>query len=140
MNAEQKAVKACANYVRLRMEIKRLTCVIGEALDHCPGIEGKRLPAGWAIATPEQSRAHDDDLTHLKDAYTPDCDDSDHGYYEPVARFMTDPEVREYLAVCPHCLAAHEAVQLRKAARKSLGAAKRAITLIGRKANAGESA
>jgi hypothetical protein len=135
MTPEQRALHACTDYARLSAEIKRLTRAIGEALDHCPGIEGKRLPAGWTIATPEQSRAHDDDLTHLKEAYTPDCDDSDHGYYEPVARFMTDPEVREYLSVCPHCLAAHEAIQARKAARKSLGAAKRAITMIGRRAN-----
>lgn len=33
---------------------------------------------------------------------------------------------------CPHCLAAHNAIQERKVARRRLGAARRAVTMIGR--------
>ncbi|WP_180979412.1 hypothetical protein [Janthinobacterium sp. AD80] len=33
---------------------------------------------------------------------------------------------------CPYCLAAHNAIQQRKVARKRLGAARRAVTMIGK--------
>jgi hypothetical protein len=69
------------------------------------------------------------DRTHIHEAYTPDMQG-----YPPENVYMEPDDIREYVAVCPHCLAAHEAIQDRKAARKSLGAAKRAITMIGRKA------
>jgi len=128
MNAEEKAVKACANYVRLRMEIKRLTSAIGEAIEYCPGVTGKRRRAETYGGT---TFWHVDDRepTHLKEAYSPDLQG-----FPPEAVYMEEADIREYLAVCPHCLAAHNAIQARKAARKSLGAAKRAITMIGRRA------
>jgi hypothetical protein len=132
MSAEQKALHACADYARLHVEIKRLTLALGDALDHCPGVAGKRLPADWVTCSGDDAQAHHDDITHLKEAYTPETVD---GEYEPHLVWMNDFEIREYLAVCPHCLAAHEAIQARKAARKALGKAKRAITMIGRAAS-----
>jgi hypothetical protein len=126
MNIEQKAVQACANYVRLRTEIKRLSAAIGEAIEYCPGVTGKRRRADthggitfWTI--------DDRDDTHLKTAYA--CDTDEDGRY-----FLTKTEQQEILSACSHCLAAHNAIQARKAARKSLGAVKRQITMIGRKA------
>jgi hypothetical protein len=128
MNAEQKAVAACAKYVRLRMEIKRLSAAIGEAIEYCPGVGGKRRVT-QAFGGATFTNIDESDPTHLKEAYEPDLQG-----YPPEAVYMEPEDILEYLAVCPHCLAAHNAIQARKAARKSLGAAKRAITMIGRKA------
>ena len=67
------------------------------------------------------------DITHLKDAFTPDKDDA--GY----TVFMTDAEIREYLFEnCDCCLKAYGFVLERKAAKKTLGAVKRSIGAIGR--------
>lgn len=127
-----KALKACADYARLSAEIKRLTKAIGDALDGCPGENGKRhateLEDGQIIF------GGDNDETHLKAAYTPETVGD---YYTgPELKYLSEQAVRGHLAgVCPACLAAHEAIQARKAARKSLGAVKRAITLIGRAEN-----
>lgn len=131
MTSEQKALRACAEYARLSGEIKRLKVVLAESLSKCPGENGHlQLPDG--PFDQERINQHYADQTHLKAAYTPEVVE---GHYDRDQVFMTDAEVREYLAACSHCLAAHEAIQARKAARKSLGAAKRAITLIGRRAN-----
>lgn len=118
-----KALKACADYARLNAEIKRLTTVIGEHIGKCPGVNGDLQPAdddGW------YARANKD-RTHLKEAYTPDVQG-----FPPERVFMEDADVLEYLADCPHCLAAHEAIQARKAARKQFAAVKRSIGAIGR--------
>jgi hypothetical protein len=126
MTEEQKALKACADYARLTREIASLKTALGDHLGKCPGVE------------PEGEPCHDDfDFavgdTHLKIAYTPHMS-SGSDYYEPTEVWNNEAQIRAYLAVCPHCLAAHEAIQARKAARRSLGAAKRQIGAIGRKA------
>jgi hypothetical protein len=127
MNAEQKALKACGDYARLSAEIKRLTRLLSDSLAACPGVNGHlQLTANWPIDQADID-LYSADETHLKRAYAFDTDDS--GRY-----FLTHGEQLEVLSACPHCLAAHNAIQQRKAARKSLGAAKRAITMIGRKA------
>jgi len=118
MTEEQKALKACTDYARLTREIASLKSALGDHLGKCAGVR-----------TPELG-----DSTHLSVAYTPEVIESDSHYEDAHNVFMTDVEIRKYLAVCPHCLAAHEAIQARKAARRSLGAAKRQIGLIGRKA------
>lgn len=118
MTDEQKALKACADYARLTREIASLKTALGDHLGKCPGVR-----------TPEIG-----DSTHLSVAYAPELSESD--YFEPYRVWKGDKQIRAYLAICPHCLAAHEAIQQRKAARRSLGAAKRQIGLIGRKAHA----
>lgn len=119
MTPEQKALKACADYARLTREIASLKTALGDYLGKCPGVR-----------TPELG-----DSTHLSVAYTPEVVESDCDYeYSPHNVFRTDAEVRAYLSICPHCLAAHESIQARKAARRSLAAVKRQIGLIGRKA------
>lgn len=127
MTNEQKALKACADYARLTREIASLKTALGDHLGKCKGVE------------PEDAPCHEDfDVavgdTHLRVAYTPELSESD--YFEPYRVWKGDKQIRAYLAICPHCLAAHEAIQARKAARRSLGAAKRQIGLIGRKAQA----
>lgn len=119
MNAEQKALRACADYARLSGEIASLKSALGDHLGKCVGVR-----------TPELG-----DSTHLSVAYTPEVVESDSHYEDAHNVFMTDVEIRKYLAICPHCLAAHEAIQARKAARRSLGAAKRSISMLGRAAN-----
>jgi len=109
----EKALKACAEHARLSAEIKALTKAIGESIGKCQGVDG------------------DLNHTHLKEAYEPYIQG-----FPLEAAYMEPEDVSEYLAVCPHCLAAHEAVQARKAARKSLGAVKRHITMLGRAENA----
>jgi hypothetical protein len=125
MTPEQKALRYCTDYARLSGEIKRLTRAIGDHLSGCPGVNGHlQLPDLF-----DQSEAdlYQADETHLKRAYAVETDDD--GRY-----FLTHGEQLEVLSACSHCLAAHRSIQARKAARKSLGAAKRAITMIGRAA------
>jgi hypothetical protein len=118
---EQKALKACADYARLTREIALLKNAIGDHLFRCPGVEVEVMEEGLPCATTEP---------HLKKAYSGEVV----GEWEPYMRYFSDKEIREQLAVCPHCLAAHEAIQARKAARRSLGSAKRQITILGRNA------
>jgi len=124
-----KALQYCVEYARLSAEIKRLTKAIGEALDQCPGENGKRhsteLEDGRIVY------GGDEDPTHLKAAYTPETVGD---YYSgPEQEWLSDEQIREHLAgVCPSCLAAHDAIQRRKVARKSFGALKRSITATGR--------
>lgn len=116
MNIEKSAVKACADYARLMREIASLKTALGDHLGKCPGVR-----------TPEHG-----DSTHLGLAYIPELSGGSE-YYEPTQVWKSESQIRDFLAICPHCLAAHEAIQARKAARRSLGAAKRQISLIGRK-------
>lgn len=129
-----KALKACADYARLSAEIKQLTKAIGDHLDFCRGVNGKR-----ASVELEDGRivyvGDDHDETHLKGAYTPTITEPTY-YSEGETRYLSDKQIRERLACCPACFAAHEAIQARKAARKSLGATKRFITMLGRAENA----
>jgi len=120
-----KALKACADYARLNAEIKELTKLISGALRYCKGVRGT-----CGVAEDGMQYGEHDDVTHLKDAFTPDKNDE--GY----ALFMTDSEIREYLSEnCACCLKAYEFVLERKAAKKSFGVVKRAISAIGRAEN-----
>lgn len=130
LNDEQKALKACGNYARLSAEIKHLTRVIGDRLSGCLGVDGHLKLPDWASAG-EAMEYRKEDETHLKQAYRGEVVDD---AWEPYLRHYSAAELTEQLSVCPHCLAAHIAIQQRKAARKSLGSAKRSITMIGRAA------
>ncbi|MET3631614.1 hypothetical protein [Burkholderia sp. 572] len=117
-----KALKACADYARLNAEIKRLTSEIASVLHYCKGVRGT-----YGIGEDGMVYGDPNDVTHLKDAFTPDKDDQ--GY----AVFMTDAEIREYLFEnCDCCLKAYGFVLERKLAKKALGAVKRSIGAIGR--------
>jgi hypothetical protein len=112
-------MEACRNYVRWQQEIKRLTFEIAFALGKCSGIKGTLLA----------DFADNGDETHLADVYR--------GYtggdpYEPDQCYYSSDEVVEHLAACEHCLAAHRAIQERKAARQKFGAAKRWVIRVGK--------
>lgn len=120
-----KALKACADYAHLNSEIKQLTKLIGDALHYCKGVRGT-----CGVGDDGMKYGDHDDDTHLKSAFTPDIDDEGH------AMWMTDSDIREYLFEnCDCCLKAYGFVLERKAAKKALGATKRAIGAIGRAAN-----
>jgi hypothetical protein len=129
MSTEQKALRACGDYARLNSEIRQLTREIGDCLMRCKGVEvpcdvqdGPNLIIGGASTTE----------THLKRLYRGVIDDDD---YYPTIRYLSDKEIHARLFdECPHCLGAHHAILMRKAARRSLGGAKRFITLLGRAA------
>lgn len=109
MTTEQKAVQACADYVRINKEIKRIGQEIGEALLCCP-----------------VSRAsYSEGATHLKEYYA----NVNAGGY--ISSHSHRVEGQDEFEACPHCMAAHKLIQDRKSARRSLGAVKRRITQIG---------
>lgn len=124
MTPEKRALRACVEYARLQIEITHLGREIGRALGECQGIAGKRHPVE-IIGGNAFTLFNESDPTHLSVAY--ECDRDESGRY-----FMEPDEQLDFLSACPHCLTAHHAVQARKKARKSLGAAKRTITMIGR--------
>ena len=73
----------------------------------------------------------DDFVDHLKNAYSMTRDEDQWG--QPVTYFENhDGDAGAYLStVCPHCRAAHDAIQERKLAKKQYGIAKRRISLMG---------
>jgi hypothetical protein len=116
-----KAIAACVAYAKAQADVRRLTNAIGEALDACRLIHAAKHPDEWTA--PEWE-------SHLSQAYAPDHE-SDYG-----PDYMEPDEQEAFLAEkCPHCLAAHQAIQQRKVARKAFGAAKRFVGGIGRRAS-----
>lgn len=122
---EMRALAACRDLVATRAEVERLGHVIGMALGDCLNVWIKAQPCEY----PDISK-HEH---HLKAAYEPVIIESSSPYYEDYGVHYNDnAAIVAMLAVCPHCLAAHNAIQERKAARRKLGAARRAVTMIGR--------
>lgn len=118
---EQKALAACRASAAAAKEIARIKQVIGDSLSACHDEFAKQFPDDHPIAW----------KPHLADAYEPhDVEETQYSEGERV--YLDDEEQLEILAKCPHCMVAHNAIQARKAARKQLGAARRAITMIGR--------
>lgn len=111
MNAAEMAILQLA---QTRAAVKSLSARIGDALGAC------------------HSRQMSQDLDnkfedHLKDAYSILWDDDGDAYFE-----HHDGDAGAYLStVCPHCLAAHNAIQDRKLAKKQYGIAKRRVSVMG---------
>lgn len=101
---ETKALAACRNLVSRVAEVKRLTRVIGDSMDACQ-----------------------DHGSHLWAAYSHEVDEE---YGERL--YLEPHDQEEILSKCPACKNAHEAIQLRKAAKRHVASAKRAITRIGK--------
>lgn len=116
---ESRALAACRELVAATAEVKRLSHLIGENLLACP----------LAIAATEYGPKGP--ATHLSKAYAAEIVENDHSWGTH-KEWASRAEVLEILSACPHCMAAHEAIQLRKAARQRLGRAKRAVTMIGK--------
>lgn len=111
---ESRALTACREYVRVSSLIRKLTRDIGTALDGCPGTGEYRGESDESYRT-----------THLHDYY------GNRG----IALMLDDSSdvkgAKEFRA-CTHCVKANSLIQQRKAARQSLGAAKRQITKLGK--------
>ena len=83
MNAEWKAIKACADYARLSADIRCLTRAISDSLSGCLGVNGHlKLPANWMLDGDAMAR-QEDDKTHLALAYRGDVVET---YPEPYLR------------------------------------------------------
>lgn len=122
----EKAIAACIAYARAGADVARLTKVIGEALNACATAHLEKY-AG-CVTNGEYPPEWE---SHLKQAYEFEEDDDYFGDSRRV--YMDAEEQAEFLAQCPHCLAAHTAIQQRKEARKKFGAAKRYVGSIGRR-------
>lgn len=123
---------ACREYAAAHAEIKHIAREIGQAFAECDHVQ----QLAWLKANPgKEIWAAPQFEHHLKAAYAMDRGPSDSGYGEDRYYANHDDDVEGYLAeVCPHCLAAHLAIQKRKAARKRFGIAKRRITVLGKAA------
>lgn len=120
----EKAVAACIAYAKAQAEVRRLSNEIGDALSACHSAYVAKHPDDWTAPMWE---------SHLKQAYA--YEEIEETQYTGGRRdYLTSEEQAEVLAECPHCLAAHKAIQQRKTARKTFGAAKRYIGGIGRRA------
>lgn len=118
-----KALELVGRYSRLTKQVKDCKRRIGEHLELCKGISGKRNELderGILRHSETDSKNREIDL-HLTQWYTPDWQ-GDYGY-QPVYDDLGEWSAEE----CPHCYAAHLAIQERKAARKSLGYIKAAM-------------
>lgn len=137
----EKALSLVLRYGQLNRLIKELTKRIGESLNECEGVNGDRIvfidvPVfdGFRITGTEKVRDINGDLdekqrdrkTHLYQWYKPDYTDDGYFYGAPLIYMDIGDEQKDE---CPHCYAAHMAIQERKAARKELGSVKRAMSL-----------
>ena len=128
-NKEEKALAACIESVAAANEVKQLKKIINESLSACRDAWGKA----------NHNNDHDEHgnlyALHLETAYAFEV--IEHGDYNKDSHhdtgryYLTPEEQQAILSVCPHCMAAHNAIQDRKQARKRLGNARRAITRIG---------
>lgn len=114
---------ACIEYAAAGAEVRRLGKLIGEHCTACYEAQCGTHPEGPASPP----------IDHLELAYAMEnapCD-SGHGYQRIHSNH--DDDVEGYLAeLCPHCLAAHKAIEQRKEVRKRFGIAKRRISILGR--------
>jgi hypothetical protein len=120
-----KALAACREYSKIQDRIKELTRFIGSEHAQCNLVtlkfDGIGDPPEWK--------------SHLMRAYEPEVVENDwgHGTHKD---WLAPDDVVEAIKDCPHCLAAHEAIQARKGERRKLGIVKRRITLLGKTAAA----
>ena len=108
---------AILQLAQTRAAFEALSRRIGDALGAC---EAQQL-----------RETSNNSADHLKDAYAITRESSEFGgtdfYFD-----NHDGDAGEYLSgICPHCRAAHDAIQDRKLARKQYGIAKRRVSLMG---------
>ena len=121
----EKALDLVGRYSRLTRQIKDCKKRIGESMALCNGISGERLAVdefGRLIRhRQEDQKGRDRDL-HLTQWYTPDMqgDHDEYPVYEEVGEWSKEE--------CPHCYAAHVAIQERKLAKKQLATVKGSMT------------
>lgn len=116
---ESRALAACRELVASQAEVKRLSKLIGEHIGACP-----------LLASPIEYGPNGP-ITHLSMAYSAEEVEDDDGWGHSTHKEWNSQYL---LDDCPYCTAAHLTIQERKAARKRLGYARRAVTMIGRRA------
>lgn len=118
-----KALELVGRYARLTKQIKDCKRRIGEHLELCNGISGKRneMVNGMFVNHRETDSKNRELDLHLTQWYTPDWqgDYGEQPVYEEIGEWSGEE--------CPHCYAAHLAIQERKAARRALGVVKATI-------------
>lgn len=113
MSAAEMAILQLA---QARAAVEALSCRIGDALKSCNDQQVNDAQDCNTIL-----------VHHLENAYAILRDDDGDAYFE-----HHDGDAGAYLStVCPHCRAAHDAIQERKLAKKQYGIAKRRISLMG---------
>ena len=120
----EKALELVLRYGHNRRTIVALGRQIGEHLERCRGLDGKRLECDKP-GLPLRDNKWRDTSIHLWHWYQPDV----------TADATMNPTLvweqitaNDHGAECPHCYAAHVAIQERKAARRALAAVKAAMT------------
>lgn len=116
----EKALELVTRYAALTKAIKDAKREIGESLSNCKGVSGNRLVADPFRHVEVDAKNREIDL-HLVQWYTPE-----RGEWGSVewAEIGAEDQGQE----CPHCYAAHLAVQKRKEAKKQLAIVKRSMS------------
>lgn len=124
----EKALTLVRRYADTNRRIKDLSKAIGDSLVQCVGLDGKRLELedGCFVRQRDTDNKGRDKSTHLWHWYQPDVADS--GYAGGPDLVWAEITAAEHGAECPHCYAAHLAIQERKAARREFGAIKAAMS------------
>lgn len=129
LTIEERALAACRELVACRTEVERLSTIIGENLSACHSawmaVQEKNSHPSWSY-DPNGYEAH------LKAAYTAEVYEPESQYESGDIVYKSEQEIVDLLSVCPYCLVAHHTIQERKAARRKLSSARRAITVIGK--------
>lgn len=115
----EKALELVKRYATLTKAIKDARREIGENLSNCKGVSGNRLVADPFRHVELDAKNREIDL-HLVQWYTPER--GEYGREE-----WLDIDVVDQGEECPHCYAAHLAVQSRKELKKLLGSVKRSM-------------
>ena len=126
----ERALDLVRRYADTRRKIKAATTQIGDSLEQCHGISGRRQAMdayGNLVARETDAKGRDTD-THLHAWYQPEV--SDNGYHMDPDLVWPAITSEKHGYECLHCYAAHLAIQERKALRKSFGAIKGAMAKV----------
>lgn len=124
-----KATDLVQRYSHHTRQIKALGKKIFENLDLCNGPDGDRLAVkddGSLVHDRDTDKKCRDMSVHLWDWYHPEV--IEETQYTDGGLVYQKITAEEHGAECPHCYAAHMAIQERKAHRRKLGTVKAAMT------------
>ena len=119
MKAE-KALELVKKFASISTEIADASKEIKKSLDACPGFSGKRTP-NMTEEIKVDKKGFETDV-HLNQWY--ERPDRDEGWVEIQDGFINGEEDD----FCPHCYAAHVAIQRRRALKTRLGTVKATMT------------
>jgi Zn finger protein HypA/HybF involved in hydrogenase expression len=122
---EARALAACREQSSANAEVRRLSKAISRALSACFEVWAKGTVSSY------DEFAYRPYTSHLEQAYAHEEVENDH-WSGTHKEWLSESDKLEILGECQHCMAAHNAIQERKVARRRLGAARRAVTMIGR--------